>query len=396
MINNSNTTAPPLEIKEDIVLKQLSGLNPRKGPGPDGLIPKVLKLCSNQLAPIITRLFSSSINSKTTPASWKSAIIKPLPKVKDPAQLKQYRPIALTSCLCKMMERLVKHYIMAHTPMDRYQFAYQANRSTQDALLCLTSTVTSFIDQKASHYARCLFLDFSSAFNTIHVPDLISQLTHLDSNVTEWIYSFLSNRVQRTVVDGKTSNAIITNTGTPQGCCLSPLLFSIYTNRITSNLSNVTIIKYADDTCIIGCIAYQSDLNSYFDEIHRIAKQCADLNLLLNPTKTQEMMLSTQYVKPSTPTLVLNDTAIAFSDKVKYLGVLVDDKLRFNDHVHGIVSTASQRMYVVRNFVFLSSKSLSNMLLLYRESPIAYPLFLKACMLLTSNACVKFSRTLLS
>ena len=168
--------------------------------------------------------------------------------------------------------------------------------------------------------------------------------------------------MQRTIVDGKTSNPIITNTGTPQGCCLSPLLFSIYTNRITSNLSNVTVIKYADDTCIIGCIANQSDLCTYFEEINRIAKQCNDLNLLLNPTKTQEMLFSTQYVKPCTPDLVLNGTTIVLSDQVKYLGVTVDDKLRFQDHVQSAITTASQRMYIVKNFVFFSSKSLSVML----------------------------------
>ena len=362
VINNNNTSAPPIEIKEDIILKQLNGLNSRKGPGPDGLIPKVLKFCSYQLAPIITQLFRSSIDSKTTPNSWKSAIIKPLPKVKTPEHLKQYRPIALTSCLCKMMERLIKHYIVTNTTMDKYQFAYRAKRSTQDALLCLTTTITNFIDQRASNYARCLFLDFSSAFNTIHVPDLISELSHLDSSVTEWIYSFLSNRVQRTIVDGKLSNPITTNTGTPQGCCLSPLLFSIYTNRITSNLSNVTVIKYADDTCIIGCIANQSDLCTYFDEINRIARQCDELNLLLNPTKTQEMLFSTQYCKPCTPDLVLNNTTIVLTEKVKYLGVIVDDKLRFQEHVQSAVSTASKRMYIVKNFVFFSSKSLSNML----------------------------------
>ena len=349
-ITNNISTAPPLEIKEETVLKQLKGLNSRKGPGPDGLIPKVLKICAYQLAPVISELFNLSIQSKSTPTSWKSAIIKPLPKVKNPDQLKQYRPIALTSCLCKMMERLIKHYIINNTSMDKLQFAYRANRSTQDALLCLTTTVTNFIDKKASNYARCLFLDFSSAFNTIHVPDLISELSHLDSNVTEWIYSFLTKRTQRTIADGITSKPIMTSTGTPQGCCLSPLLFSIYTNRITSNLSNVTVIKYADDTCIIGCIGNQSDLCSYFDEINRISKQCSDLNLLLNPTKTQEMMFSTQLVKPDTPALNLNGTDITLCDKVRYLGITVDDKLRFQEHVQSVLTTVSQRMYIVKIF----------------------------------------------
>jgi len=84
-----------------------------------------------------------------------------------------------------MLERLIKHYIITYKPMNKYQFVYRTNRSTQDALLCLTTTVKSFIDVKASNYAKCLFLDSSFAFNTISIPDLITQLTHLDSNVTE-------------------------------------------------------------------------------------------------------------------------------------------------------------------------------------------------------------------
>jgi len=94
--------------------------------------------------------------------------------------------------------------------MDEYQFAYRTKRSTQDALLCLTTTVTSFIDKKASNYARWLFLDFSSAFNTISIPDLLTQLTHLNSNITEWIYSFLTE--YRHNSGWLTSNPIITNT----------------------------------------------------------------------------------------------------------------------------------------------------------------------------------------
>jgi len=98
-----------------------------------------------------------------------------------------------------------------------------------------------------------------------------------------WVDLQLSYRVQCTIVDGITSNPIITNTGTHQGCCLSPLLFSIYTNRITSSQSSITVIKYADDTCIIVCIVKQSDLNIYFDQIKRISKQCDDLKLLSKP-----------------------------------------------------------------------------------------------------------------
>ena len=361
-VDNSKTTAPVFDNDNDMILKQLKSLNTRKGPGPDGLIPKVLRTCAYQLSPVFTQLFKSSIEAKTTPKTWKSAIIKPLPKVNAPANLKDFRPIALTSALCKIMERLIKQYIINHTVLDRHQFAYRSRRSTQDAVLCLTTTITSFIDKSPSNYARCLFLDFSSAFNTINVEYLIPLLNHLDSNVTAWIASFLSNRTQRTIVQDKLSNTIVTNTGTPQGSVLSPLLFSIYTDRIRSGMSNVTILKYADDTCLIGCIANPLDLSNYFYEINRVANQCADLDLLLNASKTKEMIFSTQRKKPDSPPLTLNNTDINFCDSVKYLGIDIDCKLRFEDYADKVISKASQRMYIVKNFLYLSSKPLARRL----------------------------------
>jgi len=128
------------------VLKSLKLLNPRKGAEPDKIIPKVLK---TGLSYVITKLYSRSNKTQTTPTIWKTATNKPLPKVNNPDQLKQYHPIALTSCLVKILERLIKNYISNHTPLDKFQFAYRSLRSTQDAVLCLTTTATNFVDKKA-------------------------------------------------------------------------------------------------------------------------------------------------------------------------------------------------------------------------------------------------------
>ena len=150
--------------------------------------------------------------------------------------------------------------------------------------------------------------------------------------------------------------------GTSQGSVLCPLLFSVLTNRITSTLNNVTVINYADDTCIIGCIANKSDLSDYFCKISWITTQCKYLDLLLNPSKTKEMLFPTRRDKADIPVLKINDVDIVFCDNVKYLGVLVDNKLRFAEHVQNTVTKASQRMYIVRAFLYKSTKSLSAVL----------------------------------
>ena len=358
----SNKQSGKLEITETSVRKLLRTMDARKGPGPDGIIPRVLKVCADQLSTIITSIFNTSLRTQTTPDSWKRAIIKPLPKISKPSQLKDYRPISLTSVLCKTMEKLIKQYVISNTQMDQHQYAYRAKRSCQDALLCLNTTVTHFIDQNPSYYARCLFLDFSSAFDTINTSMLMPKLTHLDINVSNWIASFLSNRTQRTLVNSKLSNPVVKNTGTPQGSVISPTLFTIYTNGITSRAENMTILKYADDTCIIGLISNFSDANMYFSEVARISEQCKSLDLILNPTKTKEMLFSTKKDKPTVDPLFVNDTVIDLCSTTKYLGVLVDENLRFVDHMENITSTAKQRMYIVRLFYNLGSKQLATMM----------------------------------
>ena len=134
---------------------------------------------------------------------------------------------------------------------------------------------------------------FSSAFNTIRVEYLIPLPQHLDSRVTGWVTILLSHRFQQTMLNNQLSAPILTDTGTPQDSLLSPLLFSLSINRNTSNLSNITVLKYADDTCVTGLVGNNLDLCNYFFEKDRFSKQCTELDLQLNASKTKEMLIST-------------------------------------------------------------------------------------------------------
>ena len=99
---------------------------------------------------------------------------------------------------------------------------------------------------------------------------------------------------------------------------------------IRSEISNVVILKYADDTCLIGCIVNPLDLSNYFYEINRVANQCADL--LLNANEIEEMIFSTQCNKPDSPPLTLNNTEINICDSVKYPGIDTDCELSFEGY----------------------------------------------------------------
>lgn len=139
--------------------------------------------------------------------------------------------------------------------VDPHQYAYQPKKSVQDAVLYLTHLHYKHTDA-AKCYARTLFVDFSSAFNTIQPHRLIDKLIRLEvkPSLILWITDFLKNRIQRVRVQNVVSEPILTNTGSPQGCVLSAILFILYTNDCRYLSQNVSIVKYADDTVIVSLI----------------------------------------------------------------------------------------------------------------------------------------------
>jgi hypothetical protein len=125
----------------------------------------------------------------------------------------------------------------------------------------------------------------------------------------------------------------------------------LYTDGIRSRCQNFHVLKYAKDTCLIGLISNSSDLDCYFSEVNRIANQCSDLDLLLNAGKTKEMLFSTKRERPVSPSLLLNGSVISFCETAKYLGVEIDQKLRFEAHIQNVVRKTNQRMYIIKHSV---------------------------------------------
>ncbi len=177
----------------------------------------------------------------------------------------------------KSLERLVLAYLKDITSplLDPLQFAYRANRSVDDAVNMGLHYILQHLD-KPGNYARILFVDFSSAFNTI-MPDLLSdKLTQLSvpTSICQWITSFLTDRQQLVRLGKLTSRTLTISTGAPQGCVLSPLLFSLYTNDCTSKDHSVKLLKFADDTTVIGLIK-DGDESAYRQEVEQLAVWCS-------------------------------------------------------------------------------------------------------------------------
>ncbi|KAK3531948.1 hypothetical protein QTP86_001831 [Hemibagrus guttatus] len=263
-------------------------------------------------------IFNRSLELCEVPACFKRSTIIPIPKKPKMTGLNDYRPVALTSVVMKSFERLVLAYLKNITGplLDPLQFAYRAN---------------------------------SSAFNTI-IPTLLqTKLTQLSvpSSICQWITSFLTNRHQLVKLGKFKSNSRTTSTGAPQGCVLSPLLFSLYTNDCTSTDPSIKLLKFADDTTVIGLIQ-DGDESAYRQEIEQLAAWCSRNNLELNTLKTVEMIVDFRRNTPALPPLTIMNSTVPTVASFRFLGTTISQDLKWDTHIDATIKKAQHRLYFLR------------------------------------------------
>ncbi|KAK3511482.1 hypothetical protein QTP70_008951 [Hemibagrus guttatus] len=242
----------------------------------------------------------------------------------------------------KSFERLVLAYLKNITGplLDPLQFA-SPGRQTGPFIL-------QHLD-KSGTYVRLLFVDFSSAFNTI-IPTLLqTKLTQLSvpSSICQWITSFLTDRHQLVKLGKFKSNSRTTSTGAPQGCVLSPLLFSLYTNDCTSTDPSIKLLKFADDTTVIGLIQ-DGDESAYRQEIEQLAAWCSRNNLELNTLKTVEMIVDFRRNTPALPPLTIMNSTVPTVASFRFLGTTISQDLKWDTHIDATIKKAQQSLYFLR------------------------------------------------
>ena len=233
--------------------------------------------------------------------------------------------------------------------LDQFQFAYRNNRSVDDAVVIGLFHVLKHLDSPNT-YARILFVDFSSAFNTIIPSKLFDKIQSLGvpQSMCLWILDFLLNRPQVVKIGDNLSSSVTLSTGTPQGCVLSPMLYTLFTHDCLSCHVGTKILKFADDTTVIGLIT-NSDESEYRDQVNKLISWCSDNNLELNVNKTKEMIVDFRRKKSSPPSrLVIDGRTVEIVQHFKFLGSTISSNLKWELNVVNIVKKAQQRLYFLR------------------------------------------------
>ena len=249
-----------------------------------------------------------------------------------------YRPISLLCVLSKVFEKIMYNRVTAFLEMFQVlninQYGFRKKSSTHMALLLFLDKVVQAIEN--GEYAVGIFLDFSKAFDTVDHTILLEKLDHygIRGCALSWLTSYLSNRMQYVTYNGSTSKQQMIQCGVPQGSILGPLLFLIYINDLCIICKNTIPVLFADDTNLFSSGSDIASLQDGINDDLKIISEWLKVNKLsLNIKKTHYMCFTAKNkIRPSL-SLQIDGETINEVDNTKFLGVIIDNKLNWKDHI---------------------------------------------------------------
>lgn len=342
---NHSVTFSFSQVDRGSVGKILAALPDGKASGMDHLDSRLIRVAAEALSFPIAHLVNLSLLQGIFPEKWKEAKIIPLPKNKRATFTGQNsRPISLLPLLSKVMEKIafeqVYKYFFSNRLITKYQHAYREGHSTCTALTHMTDNWLEEID--ANRLVGAVMLDFSAAFDLIDHKILLQKLecygfTPLSLS---WMGSYLSNRKQRVFFNGQYSSIKTIHCGVPQGSCLGPLLYSIFTNDLPFIVKHSTVVMYADDSTLYCSAKTPHDVSNLLNhDLQNIGKWVKDNKLALNVDKSTSMIFwkrSKLITEPSL-NLLVNGLQLRQVMQAKLLGVTLDSYLSWSAHIDGMI-----------------------------------------------------------
>ena len=369
----SSINTSPIEVSK--VLRQLK----KSTISHCGISGKFINIIATPISFSLSRVFNNCFEIGHFPDVFKIAHVTALWKrsglKSDPSM---YRPIALLPTLSKAAEaiihnRLSSHFI-DHNIITEKQAAYVKGDSTIQQLLYIVNLIRQSWTKGC--ITQGIFLDVSAAFDKCWHSGLLAKLKQVkvDNSCYTLFKSYLSNRFQCTVVDGKKSKFKELKAGIPQGSKLGPLLWLLYVNDIVNDIKS-DILLFADDTC---CFATGKDpaetaiiLNRDLDRLNTWANKW---KVFFNPSKSKDLIFSEKRYLFNSPPLILNGVFVERVHEHKHLGLYLNTSLSWARQVHETCLRANRKLAVLRSVRFLKRSTLDLLYKVCVRSTIEYGL----------------------
>ena len=320
-------------------------------PGKDMICYEMFKHMSSYGQNCVLKFFNRIWEKGFMPSAWKHALIipilKPNKKKSDPAS---YRPIALTSNFCKLFERILvsrmNWYLEKNQLLSKFQSGFRTKRNTMDQLLRLSDDIIKNLANKSSVLG--VFIDFEKAYDMIWTKGVLFKLHQLgiDGNMLNWINSFLHNRSIQVRVGTTLSDKLVVENGLPQGSVLSPILFLVAINDLV--LSNVKHSLFADDVAI-----WKSGRNVDFiqkriqEALDEVQTWCNTWGFRVSVAKSCFVLFKKGKSKPVQ--LSFNGQNMVEAKSVKFLGMIFDKSLTWNEHIKHVRERCQKRVNILKS-----------------------------------------------
>ena len=363
-MNDSTMYLTPIDETE--INKLIWELPNKKSYGYDKINNCLLK----ELRPVIinplTIAFNKSLEEGVFPSSMKNADTVPLFKSKSNIDCNNYRPISLLITLSKLLEKVIYNrtiqFLDKHNLLFISQYGFRKKHSCSDAIMELTSEILK--NNENSLYTACVFLDLSKAYDTLKPEILLSKMCNygIRGQANQWFSSYLNNRKLRvrcrTEKDpGVTySSSYDVEYGTPQGSCLGPLLFLIFTNDLYRNLDYCNAILFADDTTV-----YKGHRNKNYlrwcieTDLLKITDWFKANKLTVNIDKTVFMSFGPKDDRLNN--IEIGGMKVNHSEHTKFLGLWLDEKLNWNKHCSMLIMKLKRNQALIRTTKNLFNQS---------------------------------------
>ena len=341
----------PLPAKYSVTVeeveKKLMGIKVNKAIGPDGIPNWIYRDFAGFLAKPIASIFNASFYEGYIPSIWKSANVVPVPKINPPKlPEKDLRPISLTPVISKTQERFMFSWVweVIRNKIDNGQFGALKGTSATHALITLMHDLYRGTDDwRKKQYVQVILLDYAKAFDHVDANILMQKLADLDipDCLLRWIECFLMNRRQRVKIGTNYSEWVEIWGNVPQGTLLGVMCFLCLINDL-SPASNT--IKYVDDTTIYHVSNDPND-TTLQESINEAIEWSSRNSMKIHPTKTKELFICFAKNPPNVPRITINGSPVERVNECKLLGVFLNDKLTWNEHIEMLHKKASSKLY---------------------------------------------------
>jgi len=345
-------------VNEKRILWAIQGFKPYKSAGPDRIIPAELQKCSKVIIPWLEVIFKGCLEIVHIPRGWTEVKVIFIPKAGKSSHgyPKDLRPITLSSFLLKTLERLMEVFIRTNIEPSSWaksQHAYCKGKSVETALHTLVRMIEKSLHSQ--EYSMVAFLDIEGAFNNVRTEAIMRGLLRLkvDDRVSNLINQMLISRIVNSELGESTIRRQVVR-GTPQGGVLSPLLWNIAINGLLVELEKegIGVIAYADDVAIAVSGKFLNTIKEVMQKaLSVIAKWASSCGLGINPGKTELVLFTKRYKIPEVIPPSLNGTRLVFTDRARFLGLILDSKLSWRPNTTERVKKATMALYACRSAV---------------------------------------------